>query len=88
MFKDVIGHNEIVKSLKNVISSGRIANAYIFSGPTEIGKEFVAINFAKSLNCLSGKDESCDECISCRKIDNGNHPDVRLIRPEGTKLKN
>lgn len=87
MFRDVIGHDKIVESLKNAISSGRIANAYIFSGPTELGKEFVAINFAKSLNCSAGKDDSCDECKSCKKIDSGNHPDVRLIKPESAKLK-
>lgn len=87
MFKDVIGHNEVIKNLKNAISSGRIANAYIFSGPAEVGKEFVAINFAKSINCLTNTDDSCDKCISCKKIDNGNHPDVRQIKPEGTKLK-
>ncbi len=87
MFKDVIGHNQVIKNLKNAISSGRIANAYIFSGPTEIGKEFTAINFAKALNCLDVSDDSCDRCISCKKIENGNHPDVRQIKPEGTKLK-
>jgi len=76
-----------VERLKNAIRSGRIANAYIFSGPTDAGKEFTAINFAKALNCISGGEDSCDKCISCRKIDDGNHADVRLIRPEGTKLK-
>ena len=87
MFKDIIGHNEIIKRLKNIISSGRIANAYVFSGPPEVGKEFVAINFAKSLNCLADTEKPCDKCISCKKIDSGNHPDVRQIKPEGTKLK-
>lgn len=97
MFSDVIGHKEAVEKLKNAIRSGRIANAYIFSGPAGVGKEFVAINFAKALNCLSrvaeceevgaNGEDSCDECISCRRIDDGNHADVMLIRPEGTRLK-
>jgi DNA polymerase-3 subunit delta' len=97
VFSDVIGHKEAVEKLKNAMRSGRIANAYIFSGPAGIGKEFVAINFAKALNCLSraaeyekaesNGEDSCDECISCRRIDDGNHADVMLIRPEGTRLK-
>jgi DNA polymerase-3 subunit delta' len=87
MFSDVIGHKEVVDRLRNAIRSGRIANAYIFSGPADVGKEFVAINFAKALNCLSNGEDSCDECISCRKIDDGNHADVMVIRPEGTRLK-
>lgn len=87
MFSNVIGHKEVVERLRNAIRSGRIANAYIFSGPAGVGKEFVAINFAKALNCLSNDEDSCDECISCRKIDDGNHTDVMVIRPEGTRLK-
>lgn len=87
MLSDVIGHKEIVERLKNALRSGRIANAYIFSGPPDVGKEFVAINFAKALNCLSNGEDSCDKCISCRKIDDGNHADVMVIRPESTRLK-
>ena len=87
MFSDVIGHKEVIESLKNALRSDRVANAYIFSGPEEVGKEFVAINLAKGLNCLSDGEVPCDKCISCRKIDDGNHGDVMVIRPEGTRLK-
>jgi len=87
MFSDVIGHKEVIERLKNSLRSGRIANAYIFSGPVGVGKEFVAINFAKALNCLSDGEDSCSECIACRKIDDGNYADVMVIRPEGTRLK-
>jgi DNA polymerase-3 subunit delta' len=87
MFSDVIGHSEIIDGLKNIIKSGRIANAYIFAGPSNIGKEFIAINFAKSLNCKEVNDDCCDKCVSCRRINDGNHTDVRLIKPDGAKLK-
>ena len=89
MFSDVIGHKDVVERLKNVLRSGRIANAYIFSGPADVGKEFVAMSFAKALNCLSNEErgeDSCDECISCRKIDDGNHADVMVIRPASARL--
>ncbi|MGB9595501.1 MAG: DNA polymerase III subunit delta' [Candidatus Poribacteria bacterium] len=87
MFSDVIGHDNVIAKLKNIIKSGRIANAYIFAGPSNIGKEFVAVNFAKALNCKEFKGDCCDKCVSCRRIDDGNHTDVRIIRPEGAKLK-
>lgn len=87
MFSDVIGHSNVIDRLKNIIKSGRIANAYIFSGPSDVGKKFVAINFAKALNCKEFKDDCCDKCVSCRRINDGNHSDVRIIRPDGTKLK-
>lgn len=87
MFSDVIGHSNVIDKLKNIIKSGRVANAYIFAGPPDIGKEFVAINFAKALNCKEFKDDCCDKCVSCRRIEDGNHTDVRIIRPEGAKLK-
>ena len=87
MFSDVIGNGDVLERLRNALRSGRIANAYIFSGPADVGKEFVAINFAKALNCLSSSDDPCDKCISCRKIDDGNHADVMIIRPERSRLK-
>lgn len=87
MFSDVIGHSDVIDKLRNIMKSNRIANAYIFSGPSDVGKEFVAINFAKALNCTEIKEDSCDRCVSCRRIDDGNHTDVRIIRPEGAKLK-
>ena len=87
MFSHVIGHKEAIERLRSALRSGRIANSYIFSGPTGIGKEFVAINFAKALNCLANVDDPCDECISCRKINDSNHPDVVIVRPEGARIK-
>ena len=87
MFSDVIGHNDVIDKLRNIIKSGRIANAYIFAGASEVGKEFVAINFAKTLNCTEVNGDSCDQCVSCRRINDRNHTDVRVIHPDGAKLK-
>ncbi len=87
MFSDVIGHDEVIKNLRNVIISERIANGYIFSGPDEVGKELMAISFAKTINCKEMEGDFCDKCVSCRRINDGNHTDVRLIIPEGAKLK-
>ncbi|HRZ87475.1 MAG TPA: DNA polymerase III subunit delta', partial [bacterium] len=82
-FKDVIGHKTIVAQLKNAVSSGRVGNAYLFSGPTGIGKKTVAAQFAKALNCLKNDPDGCGECESCRKADASSHPDVKWCGPAG-----
>jgi DNA polymerase-3 subunit delta' len=82
-FKDIRGNKEAVSFLRESASSGRVANAYIFSGQEGIGKTFTALAFAKAINCLSPDgDLSCDRCPSCKKIDSSNHPDVFVISPE------
>jgi DNA polymerase-3 subunit delta' len=93
MFSQVIGHHKNIELLQNILRTNKVANAYLFAGPPNIGKEFVAVNFAKALNCVEGSGghfpyaDACDRCISCRKIDDSNHPDVRIIRPEGAWMK-
>jgi len=87
MFGEVIGHQKNIEMLQNALLKNRIAPAYLFAGLANMGKEFVAITFAKALNCLEAEADSCDKCISCRKIDDNNHPDVRVIRPDGAWMK-
>jgi len=82
-FKDIIGHNKEIDMLKRAIGSGRPAHAYLFVGPDGIGKKLIALNFAKVFNCEEGGLEPCDECPSCRKIDDGNHIDVQVFAPKG-----
>jgi DNA polymerase-3 subunit gamma/tau len=76
-FKDVVGQVHIVRILKNAIKSGRIVHAYLFSGPRGTGKTSSAKILAKTVNCLAPVDgEACNECSSCRLINEGNSMDV------------
>ncbi|MFH0763793.1 MAG: DNA polymerase III subunit delta' [Candidatus Omnitrophota bacterium] len=85
MYKAILGQDRAVSFLKGALESDRAAHAYIFTGPAGTGKLLTAVNFAKALNCSSGSGEKpCDECISCRKIDASNHPDVFLLKPDKT----
>jgi DNA polymerase-3 subunit delta' len=89
-FKDVLGHSKAISLLRRAITNEKVVNSYLFLGSEGIGKKYVALQFAKALNCL-GEDgkagEACDHCISCRKIDHGLHPDLLLIEPEGQNIR-
>jgi len=94
--KDVIGQESAINVLRKAISAGRVASAYLFQGLSGTGKMFTAINFAKALNCESGKDadegqfginDSCDKCPSCRKINDENHSDLLIVEPVKGEVK-
>lgn len=75
-FEEVSGQEHIVKTLKNALESGKIAHAYLFTGPRGTGKTTMAKLFAKALNCDEGIGHQCDKCKNCLAINEGNHPDV------------
>ena len=83
----IIGHHQILKQLYHAIASDRVAGAYLFVGVANVGKETVALNFAKSINCRMSGEGACGTCLSCRKADDGNHPDLQIIRPSGAWIK-
>lgn len=74
----VIGHDWIVALLSNSIASERISHSYLFTGPPHVGKGTLALALAQALNC-EDKEKPCGQCVSCRKIEEGLHPDVRII---------
>ncbi|MBD3181293.1 DNA polymerase III subunit gamma/tau [Candidatus Poribacteria bacterium] len=77
LFKDVVGQGNVIRTLQNAIDSGRIAHAYLFSGPRGVGKTSVARIFAKAVNCTEGpRPEPCEECSVCREISSGRSMDV------------
>ncbi|GEM_PF-131360 len=76
-FEDVVGQEHITQTLKNSIKSGKIAHAFIFSGPRGIGKTSTARILAKSLNCPNQVEYNpCNNCEVCESITNGNNIDV------------
>ncbi len=76
-FDDVVGQDHVVKTLRNAITRGRIAHAYLFVGPRGTGKTSTARIFAKALNCTGGPKADFDPNDSaCVSIAEGSHLDV------------
>lgn len=81
MFKDIISQNKIAKLINQQIKNKRVPHAVLFHGPGGSGKLHLGLAYAKALNCEVYEDDFCDECLSCRKIDNFSHPDIHFIMP-------
>ncbi len=69
MWSNIYGHKKVIETLKKIYQSKKIANAYIFFGPDGVGKDAVAIEFAKLINCDNVNDsfDACDICTSCKQ---------------------
>ncbi len=79
-FDELIGQEPIVRVLKNSIDQGKIAHAYIFSGPRGVGKTSTARILAKALNCQKGPTAApCGTCSFCTSIADGYSVDVMEI---------
>ncbi|MBW5449066.1 DNA polymerase III subunit delta' [Cohnella sp. CFH 77786] len=86
-FRDIAGQDRAKSLLQHALRSGRIAHAYLFAGPAGSGRHETALAFAGALFCERGGDDSCGECLSCRKVSHGNHPDLHVISPDGASVK-
>jgi DNA polymerase-3 subunit delta' len=77
----VIGQSRVKQTLQSAIESGRLAHAYLFWGYTGVGKDALAIEFARTLLCAKQGITACGECSSCRKMETLHHPNLKLIVP-------
>lgn len=81
-FASIVGHEEIIRHMKNSIATGKVSHSYIFSGETGAGKKLLARTFATTLQCEKNGTEPCMECDSCRRADSKNHPDIIYLTHE------
>jgi DNA polymerase-3 subunit delta' len=81
-FSDLKGQKAAAELLQRSLQHGRLAHAYLITGPRGSGKEALARTLAKALNCLKKQHDSCDHCDSCKRIDECLHPDIYWVRPQ------
>jgi DNA polymerase-3 subunit delta' len=86
-FQAIPGQAAAKRLLQNGLRQDRLSHAYIFSGPVGTGRSEMATALAKAIYCQNGTDDACGECLECRKVEHGNHPDLHVVAPEGASIK-
>lgn len=86
-YKDIIGHDLVVESLRRACKNNKMSHFYIFEGQQGLGKRSLAGVFAKTILCEKKGQEACNTCSSCYKFDIGTHPDFKEVFPDKDIIK-
>ncbi|HEX5545963.1 MAG TPA: DNA polymerase III subunit delta' [Ktedonobacterales bacterium] len=84
----IYGNQQARARLERAALGDAVSHAWLLTGPADIGKTTLALEFARLLQCTGRAPtdgDPCGECASCRKIAHGAHPDVALVEPEKGK---
>ncbi len=81
---DLIGHTWAADMLRQHIAADRLRHAYLFSGPTGVGRRTLALNFARAINCPtpSAPGVPCGSCRTCTQIVRMQQPDLFCLYPK------
>lgn len=85
---NILGHESAIRYFKNQTKVGNTRHAYLIVGPDGVGRRMLALAFAKALNCTKAPQEGdfCDECLTCRQINEQRYPDLTVLAvEEGSK---
>lgn len=83
LFADIVGQEMAVAILSRALEQ-EASHAYLLSGPPGAGKSEAALAFAAGLTCADG---GCGACTTCRRVQQGLHPDVEIVVPEGNFIR-
>jgi len=86
-FAKLFGNTDTKHRLKRAILNGTLPHALLIYGERGSGKRTLALEIASALMCQNPKSPStpCGECISCRRVREGNHTDVKLLKRQNGK---
>jgi len=79
IWPSIIGQERVKRHLAEVLRSGRLPHAYLFSGSDGVGKDAMALELGRVLHCERQGMEACEECRSCVQLRSLQHPDVKLV---------
>ncbi|NHN35099.1 DNA polymerase III subunit delta' [Paenibacillus agricola] len=86
-FQSIPGQERVKRILQNSLRTDKVSHAYIFTGQHGTGRRQMALAFAQALYCKVRVDDACGECLDCRKVEHGNHPDLHWLKPDGASIK-
>ena len=75
----VVGHGWAVRFLQRAVASGDVSHAYLFTGPSGVGKTTLARALATALLCQGQGEPPCGACRACHLVASGNHPDLHVL---------
>ncbi|MBL8205658.1 MAG: DNA polymerase III subunit delta' [Blastocatellia bacterium] len=89
-FSTLIGNNHNKQILQRLLQRDGLGLSLIFAGPDGVGKRQFALTFAKAANCQrppATRDDSCDDCPVCTRIQSNSYSDVVTVQPDGNYIK-
>ena len=85
LLNDIHGQDAAIATLRNALTRDRLAHAYLFIGPTGVGKKQTALALTRAVLCTTAPHEGCETCSNCIMVNAQTHPDVRIVTPEAGK---
>ena len=83
LYGAIQGQQTAIEHLQAMSASKHVPSALLFLGPHHVGKRSTALALTQALNCPQGPRTACGICPSCRKVTEGTHPDLIVVKPDG-----
>jgi DNA polymerase-3 subunit delta' len=87
-FDAIAAQAPALTTLKRALAIGQVAHAYLFEGPSGVGKMLAARALAEALLCDTKPGEGCGQCHACVRVQKDKHPDVRIFAPRDEGNRN
>lgn len=83
-FNCILGQERLKENLKKALEKKQLVHAYLLEGQKGLGKKKIAYQLAKGICCRGEGKRPCNRCISCKKLEHGNHPEIQWLQEEGS----